>query len=559
MKLDQLDVVSCDVLVIGGGGAGLKAAIAAGETGADVVLASKTRAGYANNTMISKATFAAPSGWSDPRDNPEVFLKDALVGGRFINDQQLVAAFARAAVPQMPFLEKCGVKFLESKGQPLAIQVPGHSFARHVRVREGEGRGLVLPLIKYAAEIGVRFADSVFVTRLLTSTGGRIAAAVGITREGRFIVFTSRCFVLATGGFAQIFLHTNNAPGISGDGLALAFEAGVPLKDMEFVQFYPTAAGKMGSRIVLYEDLVLRGQATLKNAAGDDIVIGHGLDDVMKMTRDRLARAIMQEVLEGRGVQGGVVMDLSRASEANLLKHRSLFKISHQKNFIVSPTTHFCCGGILIDANGQTPIEGLFAAGEVCAGAHGANRLAGNALAEVFAMGGIAGEMAARKAEALEPLPLPEKQIAAERSRLESLGSGGRDNLRQLRRALKETMWYEAGIIRHAEGLTRALGKIETLRADMAALRLTDFKALIRALELQNMLFSAEMVCRAALMRCESRGAHYRSDYPAENNQDWLKNIVISRQAAEITLQAVSVSMDIICPQSILARSEAKT
>jgi fumarate reductase (CoM/CoB) subunit A len=246
-----------------------------------------------------------------------------------------------------------------------------------------------------------------------------------------------------------------------------------------------------------------------------------------------------------------VIMDLSRASESNLRKHRSLFKTAHQKSFIVSPTTHFCCGGILIDADGETLIDGLFAAGEVCAGVHGANRLAGNALAEVFSMGGIAGKMAARKAKTLELPELPEKQIAAERNRLESLGAGGNDNLRQLRRALKETMWYEAGIIRHAKGLTRALERIEALRLDMAALRLTNFKELIQALELQNMLFAAEMVCRGALMRSESRGAHYRSDYPVENNENWLKNIVISRQAAEIMLQAVTVSMDIISPRSI--------
>jgi len=546
MKLGKLHVVSCDVLVIGGGGAGLRAAIAARETGADVLLVSKTRAGYANNTMISKATFAVPSGWSDPRDNPEVFLKDSVIGGRFINDQQLVAAVAKEAGPQMPFLEKCSVKFLERKGQTLAIQVPGHSYPRHVRVREREGSGLVLPLKKYASENGVRFADTVFITRLLTSKAGRIAAAAGITRDGKLLAFMSRCFVLATGGFAQIFLHTNNAPGICGDGLALAFEVGVPLKDMEFIQFYPTAAGKMGNRIILYEDLILRKQAVLKNAEGDDIVIKHGLDDVMKMTRDRLARVIMQEVLEGRGVKDGVIMDLSRASESNLLKYRSLFKVPHKKDFTVSPTTHFCSGGILIDATGETPLDGLFAAGEVCAGVHGANRLAGNALSEVFAMGGIAGKMAARKAKELEPPQLPEKKIAAERNRLESLGCGGLANLRQLRHSLKDTMWYKAGIARHAKGLTRALEKIEELRSGIPALRFKNFRELIRALELQNMLFSAEMVCRAALLRCESRGAHYRSDYPTENNQDWLKNIVIRRQEIEITLQAVPVSMDII-------------
>jgi succinate dehydrogenase / fumarate reductase flavoprotein subunit len=298
----------------------------------------------------------------------------------------------------------------------------------------------------------------------------------------------------------------------------------------------------------LYEDLILRDKAALKNADGDDIVVKHGLDDVMKMTRDRLARAIMQEVLEGRGVKDGVMMDLSRASEPHQLKYRSLFKDPHTKQFIVSPTTHFCNGGVMIAPDGETPIEGLFAAGETCAGVHGANRLAGNALSEVFALGGIAGKTAALKAKALERAQLPEKKIAAERNRLESFGSGGHENLRQLRGSLKEAMWYQAGIIRQAKDLTQALGKIEEIRSRICALELKDFRELIRALELQNMLFSAEMVCRAALLRSESRGAHYRSDYPAENDKDWLKNIVISRQENEITLQPVAVSMDIISP-----------
>ena len=548
MKLSQLHVVACDVLVIGGGGAGLRAAIAARESGADVVLVSKAQAGFANNTLISKATFAIPSGWSDPRDNPDVFLKDAVSGGRFVNDQQLVAAVAREAGCQVSFLNKCGVKFLEHQGHFLASHHAGHSYPRHIQARGREGSGLILPLKKYARENGVRLIDGVFITRLLTAKAGRLAAAVGITRDGQFLGFVSKCFVLATGGFAQIFLHTNNAAGICGDGLALAFEAGAPLKDMEFIQFYPTAAGKLGNRIVLYEDLILRDKAALKNANGDDIVIKHGLDDVMKMTRDRLTRAIMQEVLEGRGVKDGVIMDLSRASEPHQLKYRLLFKDPNMKQFIVSPTTHFCCGGVMINADGQTPIDGLFAAGETCAGVHGANRLAGNALCEVFAMGGIAGKMAALKAKKLESPHLPEKEIAAEKKRLESLGAGRHADLRRLRRSLKETMWYKAGICRNAQDLADALGKIEGLRADISTLALKSFRELIRALELQNMLFSGEMVCRAALLRCESRGAHYRSDYPSENDQAWLKNIVIRRQADAIKLQPVPVSLDLISP-----------
>jgi succinate dehydrogenase/fumarate reductase flavoprotein subunit len=271
----------------------------------------------------------------------------------------------------------------------------------------------------------------------------------------------------------------------------------------------------------------------------------HGLDDAMKMTRDRLARAIMHEVFEGRGIKGGVILDLNRLSESHRSRYRSLFRDPHDNEFIVSPTTHFCNGGVMINTNGETPIDGLFAAGEICAGAHGANRLAGNALCEVFAMGCIAGKRAALKARALKPPQLPEEKIAAEKNRLESFGGGGHSDLRQLRHSLKEVIWYQAGITRHAKDLTDALGKVEALRSEIAALRLKNFRELIRALEFDNMLFSAEMVCRAALLRTESRGSHYRSDYPAENDKNWLKNIVISRQATEIKLQPVPVSMDI--------------
>lgn len=239
---------------------------------------------------------------------------------------------------------------------------------------------------------------------------------------------------------------------------------------------------------------------------------------------------------------------MPRASKSHLLKYRSLFKDPHKRELIVSPTTHFCCGGVMINANAETPVEGLFAAGETCAGAHGANRLAGNALSEVFAMGTIAGKMAARKAKALERSQLPEKKLTAERKWLETLGFGMHSNLRQLRRSLKETMWYQAGITRHAKGLTQALGKIEEIRSSLPALELKNFQEVIRTLELHNMLFAAEMVCRAALTRTESRGAHYRSDYPMENEDDWLKNIVISREETETVLQPLPVSMDIVSP-----------
>jgi succinate dehydrogenase/fumarate reductase flavoprotein subunit len=546
MELSKLNVVSCDVLVIGGGGAGLRAAIEAGEMGADVLVVSKYRVGYGNNTIISKATFAASSGWADRRDNPEVHVKDTVIGGRFINDQKLVAAVAEESGAQIAFLEKCGVRFLKRAGDIRALHPPGHSYPRHVRADPEIGRSITLPLRKYAGEKGVRFADRVFITRLFSSKDGRITAAMGITHDGRTLAFQGNCFVLATGGFGQMYLHTNNAPGITGDGQALAFESGLPLRDMEFVQFFPTAAGKTGTRIIVYEDLIVGNNAVLRNSNGDDIIAKHGMDNSFAVTRDRLTRAILQEILEGRGVEGGVIMDLSGASEKLLVEYQSLFRDPDKKEFIVSPTTHFCNGGIIVNENAETDLPGLFAAGEVCAGVHGANRLAGNALAEAFAMGSIAGRKAALKAREIDRPELPEKAITAEKARLESLLSKGSRPLRELRRSIKEVMWYKAGIIRNGRDLEEAIGQIEEFNSLIPELQLKDFRELIKSLELQNVLNLAEMVCRAALLRTESRGAHYRSDCPEENNKDWLKNIVISKKDSGMKLQTVPVSMDII-------------
>jgi succinate dehydrogenase/fumarate reductase flavoprotein subunit len=545
MELSPLHVLSCDVLIIGGGGAGLRAAIEARESGAEVIVVSKTRAGYGNNTMISKATFASASGWADPRDDPEVLIRDTIVGGRFINDRKLVAAVARGSGAQTAFLEKCGVRFIKHQGSIRAIHAPGHSYPRHVRVERQSGRGLTLPLREYATGKGVRFADRVFITRLFASREGRIAAASGFDQEGRFFAFQGSCFVLATGGFGQAYFHTNNAPGITGDGQALAYELGIPLKDMEFVQFYPTASGNAWTRIILYEDLLLGDKAVLRNADGDDILAGHGLDNPMAMTRDRLTRAIMEEISRGKGVSGGVIMDLSGASEQHVLQYQSLFRDPARKAFIVSPTTHFCSGGIMINEDAETQMPGLFAAGEVCGGVHGANRIAGNALSEVFVMGGIAGRKASLKAREMGRPELPEREIAAEKVRLESPLSGGNRPPRELQRTVKELMWYMAGITRDEKGLVKALDQIEESHSHIREIQVNGFGDLMKSLELQNMLILAEMVCRAALLRTESRGGHYRRDYPEENADNWLRNIVISKQDSGMSLQDVPVSMDL--------------
>jgi len=262
----------------------------------------------------------------------------------------------------------------------------------------------------------------------------------------------------------------------------------------------------------------------------------------------------MHEIVAGLDVHGGVIMDLSPVSEKSVAKLRHLLPSrwsEDMKELIVSPTTHFCMGGVITDKNTETSVPGLFAAGEVCVGVHGANRLSGNALTEVFAMGGIAGRKAALKAKEMGPPEMPKEEISNEKAHLESLLDQTGKGPKPLYRSLREVMWYKAGILRHRKGLEEALGRIEELRSIVPVSSVLKGSELMRNLELQNMLLISEMICRAALMRTESRGSHYRSDFPEEDNTKWLKNIVIRKEDPGMRLENVPVPLEAVMPEGL--------
>ncbi|MBA7609088.1 Fumarate reductase flavoprotein subunit [subsurface metagenome] len=536
MKLKGPEYINSDVLVIGGGGAGLEAAIKAREKGVNVLLVSKSQVGRGNNTVLSAAAFAAATGGRDAGDNPDVHVQDMLEGGCFINDRRLAFRMASKILGEVPLLESYGVPF-QKEGERLVISLaPGHSYHRHFHGAHRRGTDFSVPLTEYAAKSGVKFIERVFISRLLAQSG-EIAGAAGIDREGRLLVFSAPAVVLATGGLGQIYRYTNNAAGMTGDGYALAFNLGLPLRDMEFVQFYPTATG--GTRMILYEAFVFRTGAIIRNSRGEDILVKHNLQDPMLMTRDRLARAIMREILDGNDVDGGLIIDLSPVTDENFNRLRRLLPThtpEERREFIVSPTAHFCIGGIVTDEDTRTAIPGLFACGEVVGGAHGANRLAGNALTEAFAMGAIAGENAAPRAKET-PVKKPDPaEISAEKSRLESLLGKEAGSTGELLKSLKNVMWYQAGIIRHQSGLKEALDKIRSIRTMAGKVQVTDIKGLSRWLELDNMLLGAELISQAALERTESRGAHYREDYPDED-PGWQANLFITNTQGKIALE----------------------
>jgi len=326
---------------------------------------------------------------------------------------------------------------------------------------------------------------------------------------------------------------------MTGDGYALAYEMGLPLCDMEFVQFYPTALGRLGRTIVVYETLVVNLGATLRNSLGEDILERHGPGDPLVMTRAKLTRAILREILEGRGVEGGVVMDLTAISPQNLEKAKGQLppRIRDKESFIVAPTCHYFMGGVKINERGETGLEGLWAAGEVCAGVHGANRIGGNAFAEIFTFGTVTGSEAAARALKVAPAKPEPREVNQALDDLKSLvRSRGGVAESELRKEMKKTMWFNAGIIREEKRLKESLEKLSSLRQALPLSRVGEIRELHRKIELRNMLLVSEVICRAALMRTESRGSHFRSDYPEENDGDWLQNIFVKRHGQEMKL-----------------------
>jgi succinate dehydrogenase/fumarate reductase flavoprotein subunit len=541
MSFKKQENTDCDVLIIGSGGAGLRAAIAAASSGADVLMVSKTRIGYATNTYLSKAVIAS-SGWGDLNDSSNVHSRDTLQGGRYLNNPDMVARITKAIKSETVLLQEWGMEFgADESGRPAVIKVPGHSYARHLHGNNWKGSDLVLPLKRKAIEKGVRFQERIFVSSLMVSDS-KICGVTGISEEGKFLAVKAKTVVLATGGFGHVFLNTNNAPGTTGDGHALAFEADAALQDMEFVQFYPTALGKRGSRILLYENLLTQNGVVLRNRRGEDVLKKNGCHAPADITRDQLAQLIMKEILENPENRETIVMDLGGLSPDAARSLSMLLPAKFSKGttlFQVVPTTHFCMGGVIVDNHGETSCTGLFAVGEVTAGAHGANRLGGNALAEIIAMGGLVGKAAADRAMNLDSVPEFDNAVRQERVRLDTMIGEQGPHPRMLIQELKETMWSNAGIIRNQQSLDRAMETI-MIQEDNKAL-VTTPGSLIRFLEFRNMRLVAELVCRSALERTESRGSHFRSDYPGENDQGWLKNIQAKKAVFGVTLEQFPV------------------
>jgi len=554
-----------DVLVIGAGGAGLRAAIEASAAGVSVGLICKSLLGKAH-TVMAEGGMAAAMGNVDDRDNWKVHFTDTMRGGQYVNNWRMAELHAKEAPDRVRELEAWGAVFDRTKdGKILQRNFGGHRYPRLAHVGDRTGLELIRTLQDHGIHQGIEVYMEVTVLSLLKD-GDRVVGCLAYEREhGRFRVFKAKAVILATGGIGRAYKITSNSWEGTGDGHALAYDAGAELIDMEFIQFHPTGMVWPPSvRGILVTEGVRGEGGILKNSEGkrfmfDDIPANYkdqtadtpeegwryvtGDKDARRppelLTRDHVARCIVREVKEGRGSpHGGVFLDIAWIKEKvqNAPEHikKKLPSMYHQFKQLanlditttpmeVGPTTHYVMGGIRVDSDTQaSTIPGLFAAGECAAGINGANRLGGNSLSDLIVFGKRAGEYAAIFAKENGHGTLDGSEIDQKtRTALESFEREGGENPYTIQQDLQELMQANVGIVRTHDEMIQALNGIDQLRNRSARTFVPgniDFNpGWHTALDLHNLLVVSEAIARAGIERKESRGGHFRDDFPAKD------------------------------------------
>ncbi|WP_265111313.1 L-aspartate oxidase [Halosolutus halophilus] len=556
-RCPEYDVVTTPVLVVGAGAAGARVAIELAESGIESLVIGKRDHGDAHTTWAAGGINAA-LGSLDPDDDWAIHAADTLNEGHHLNDPEAVELTAKGMPDRIRELDEWGMPFDRTDDGTINQRYFGaQSYRRTCFVGDRTGEAVLETLIDRARELEVPYRDNVMITRLL-SDGTRIDGAVGFDMEtGQGMLFRTNHVVLAAGGFSALYhRHSSRDDENNGDGQALALEAGARLADLEFVQFHPT--GMVGDRYGeewdgrLVTEAVRGEGGRLYNADGERFMERYSPDQMELDARDVVARAIAQEIREGRGTEtGGVYLDIShRDSEyvrdrlpAMVERFDSLGVDITEEPMEVAPTAHYTMGGVGIDfRTGETGVEGLYAVGETVAGVHGANRLGGNSLAETVAIGKHVGDHVASEVTDGDDEPeltgghraLAEREFRA----LDDLAaSDGTITPRELLDDLGDALWETAGILRDAEGLRNGLDELADIRARTADLRVDGdrtSRSFEYAVDLSFSLTVAEAMLRAALERRESRGAHYRTDFP-ETNPSWRVNILVSIDDGELS------------------------
>ena len=563
-----------DVLIIGAGGAGLRAAVEASAAGVTAAVISKSLLGKAH-TVMAEGGVAAAMGNVDDRDNWRVHFSDTMRGGQYLNNWRMAELHAKEAPARVRELEAWGALFdRTTDGRILQRNFGGHRYPRLAHVGDRTGLEMIRTLQDHGIHLGLDvFMEHTVVT--LLKDGERIAGAFGYDRErGRFHLFRAKAVVLATGGIGRAYKITSNSWEYTGDGHALAYDAGAALMDMEFVQFHPTGMIWPPSvRGILVTEGVRGEGGVLRNKDGERFMFKdipplyvnqtasseeegwrytQGDKDAKRppelLTRDHVARCIRREVREGRGSpHGGVFLDIAwikekvpNAPERIKKKLPSMYHQFKQLADIditkepmeIGPTTHYVMGGVRVDGDSQmSDVPGLFAAGECAAGLHGANRLGGNSLSDLLVFGKRAGEYAARFAKENALGAVSSQAIeSAEKCALQPFERKSSENPYAVQHTLQDVMQDLVGIVRTEAEMLQALERIRELKAKSERVSVDGNREYNAgwhtALDLSNLLTVAEVITRAALERKESRGAHFRDDFPAKDEQSGKFNIV---------------------------------
>ncbi len=551
---DKFETHEHDVLVIGAGGAGLRAAIEALAQGASVGVVCKSLLGKAH-TVMAEGGIAAAMANVDPADDWRTHFRDTMRGGKMLNNWRMAQLHAQEAPARIHELEQWGALFDRTEdGQILQRAFGGHTFRRLCHVGDRTGLEMIRTLQDRGVHMGFDVYMECTVVQLLKD-GPRIAGAIAYWREqGRFVVFKAKSVVIATGGIGKAWPITSNSWEYTGDGMALAYEAGAELLDMEFVQFHPTGmVWPPGVQGILVTEAVRGEGGILRNKSGERFMERYDPKRMELSTRDIVSRAIYTEVREGRGTEhGGAYLDISH-KPAEYVK-RKLPSMYHQFKELadvditkepmeVGPTCHYMMGGIRVDAEtAQSAVPGLFAAGEAAAGLHGANRLGGNSLSDLLVFGRRAGLAAANHAKQVSSPAFDSVQIErAEKEALEPFQRKDSENPYAIHRDLQATMQNLVGIFRNRDDVQRALGELEKLHQRLARVSVEGSRMFNPgwhlALELKSMLTVSEAVARSALLREESRGAHSRIDFPNLDPAWGSKNNIVRREGEAMRLR----------------------
>jgi succinate dehydrogenase/fumarate reductase flavoprotein subunit len=525
-----------DVLVIGTGGAGLRAAIEAEADNVKVLMVSKAPAGHNNCTIVAGSEYLAAIGGMSVDEH----LERTMSTGKGLNDPKLVKVLTEEGGMRVLELEKFGCTINVKRG---GINIGNK--------RTKLGQGITLPMVKYVQDRGIEIIENTIITRILMESK-RVIGAVGYNASSKKpVIFSCKTLVLASGGAGALYKRTDCPTKTTGDGYSLAFQIGARLRDMEFVQFYPLALAEPGQPALLLNGPITE-KSKIINTLGENIPEKHGVikRPYIAKSRDLLSRAMMKEILAGSGTEDAVLLDgrdiikQGHSGDNYGMGSHDFFidqLSAHERPIRVAPLSHFSMGGVLANTFGETDVDAFFVVGEVMGGVHGANRHGGNSLTDITVFGARVGAKAAEYSKKLV-LRDVEDLASLELDKYERISSRETGFLPSMvMNLLRETMWEKVGIVRDSSKLVEAYEKIQELRDAATKLQVFPGRQMMAALELPLALDTAEFIIRGAMERRESRGAHYRSDHPFED-PFWNKTVILCKKNNSVQVSTLKLS-----------------